>query len=320
MRDIQTECFDDAAAVLGKPLSERLLSLPRTIKRDALEIRLRSGAPLAVTLPEGQAFPFGMEPLEQSVLQTVFVALCGHAVYSHEDDIRRGCITVGRGHRAGICGMAVTENGDMRTVSHITSINLRIAKEIIGCADGFISSIIGKGGTAESTLIAGPPCSGKTTILRDIILALSEGRCVDGKRIKRHRVAVIDERGELAATADGQPQCFLGSCSDVYDGYPRNEGIMQALRYMSPEVIVCDEIGTPGDAEAVMQCEGAGVSFIASVHCGCVAELTQRTCMQELLKTGVFKKIVILDAAPKGSTREVLNAEYLFGQQERNAV
>ncbi|MBE6753294.1 MAG: stage III sporulation protein AA [Ruminococcaceae bacterium] len=285
-RDIQ--CFDEAAAALGTGIASALLALPAKLKREAFEIRLRCGRPIAISCAEGQIFPCDGVDVSRAVLDEVFYNLCGHAVYSRESDIARGCITVGSGHRAGICGTAVVSGGTVTALRDISSVNLRIAKERMGCADECMRRLFANG--LCGAVIAGSPCSGKTTILRDMAKALSEGRA-DGIR---RRVAVVDEKGELAAVCGGIPCCDVGRCTDVLDGYPRAEGMLQAVRCLSPDVIICDEVGADEDVAAVRMCAGAGAVLIMSVHAGSVDDLARRPQLISLLHTGAFRRVALL--------------------------
>lgn len=309
-RDIQ--CFDEAAAALGTDIAFALLALPANTKRQAFEIRLRCGRPIALSVADGQLFPCDGVTVSRAVLDEIFYNLCGHAVYSRESDIARGCITVGSGHRAGICGTAVVSGGTVTALRDISSVNLRIAKERMGCADECMGRLFSDG--LCGAVIAGAPCSGKTTILRDMAKALSEGRA-DGVH---RRVAVIDEKGELAAVCGGIPCCDVGQCTDVLDGYPRAEGMLQAVRCLSPDVIICDEVGTEEDVEAVRMCAGAGAAIIVSVHAGSSEELARRPQLISLLRTGALHRVALLRgrSAPS-AVAGIYYAEQILAEEGR---
>ncbi|MFR2562105.1 MAG: stage III sporulation protein AA, partial [Anaeromassilibacillus sp.] len=182
------------------------------------------------------------------------------------------------------------------------SINIRIARQVYGCASAVLQAV-GKN-LREGVLIAGAPASGKTTILRDMARQLSSGLCGDVRK-----VAVVDERGELAGTYRGVPQNDLGPCCDVLDGYPKGEGILQAIRSLSPEFIICDELGGLADVEAAAQGLNAGVGMISSVHAGNVRELLRRQQAVSLLHTGAFGYVVLLEGSREpGRVAEVYKA------------
>ena len=185
----------------------------------------------------------------------LFSGLCGGAPYAFESEIKRGYFTVG-GCRVGVCGTAVVEDGAVASVKDVRSLNLRFAREVRGAADGLFAALGGSVG--GGLLLAGPPACGKTTLLRDLARQLSEsGR----------KVCLIDERGELAAVADGLPGADVGPLTDVLDGYPKTYAAELALRCLSPDVIVCDEVGD-GEAEALAECADCGVDVVAAVHGG----------------------------------------------------
>jgi len=191
------------------------------------------------------------------------------------------------GHRAGICGSAVVEEGEIVNIKDISSINIRIARSLSGVADAFLKMMANK--QIKGVLLAGPPSSGKTTILKDIAKQLAGGYY--GYNVK---VAVVDERGELGAVYAGESKNDLGISCDVLDGYPKAQGMMQAIRCLSPDLIICDEIGTEQEARAVESCLNAGVRVIASVHAAGKEELRNRPSVRRLLATGAFDSIVLL--------------------------
>lgn len=289
--------FDDAAKNLGTLYNR--FNLPVEIKARAQEIRLRSGRPIVLSLPDGPLFMTSIgNPVysvradilcaEKSDIEEAFRIICDCSVHSHQREIQNGFITLRGGHRAGICGTAVTDGGFISNIRDISSINLRIARDIKGASNG-VAGVVETRGHVSGTLIFGPPGCGKTTVLRDLARKLSTGI-----RGRFYRVAVIDERGEIAATFKGQPQNDMGPCCDILDGYPKGEGIMQAVRCLSPDVVICDEIGGEEDEKAIEQSLNAGVAVIASAHAGSLSELMSRPQTAKLLSTGAFKNALCL--------------------------
>ncbi len=238
--------------------AERLVRLPALCGARLCELRLRAGRRAAAVLSDGRMLGCS-EVLSREDIEACFRELCRDSVHSFAREISEGCITLEGGHRAGFCGTAVVSGGRLETLRDISSINLRFAREVRGCGEELFRAAFGEG--LRSLLIAGPPMSGKTTVLRDIARLLGE----------RHRVALIDTRGELAACCHGVPSLDVGEHTDVLSGYPRSEGILIALRTLSPDIILCDEIS--GDTEPLEHCMNCGVRLVATIHAGSLGEL-----------------------------------------------
>lgn len=286
MGSIAAKKFDEAAAQTCSLLAGQLLALPEDIRSAAYEIRIRAGQPISLTLPSGMYMPDSAKTVSRTALNDSFIKMCGSAIYSRQNEIASGCITLRGGHRVGICGRAVRENGRIINITDISSLCVRIAHEVNGCADG-LAQLAETGGV----IIAGPPCSGKTTLLRDLALKLSDER----------NTAVIDERGELAASYQGVPQLRTGCFCDVVTGFGKAEGMLHALRTLSPQIMVCDEIGTADEAEAVAEAFNSGVTVIVTMHCGSFEELAKRAQYRTLARTGAFRSIVMLEKGAPGN-------------------
>ena len=265
---------------------DELLAMPDQVKLQAQDIHFKSDEPIAVCGREGvfflkargvtRALAPGLPTVGAGKLQELFMYICGRSVFSHEEEIRQGYVQVDSLCRAGICGTAVLEGGRVKGIRDITSVVFRIPRDMPGCGDRlFLSGV----DFTKGALIAGEPGSGKTTLLRDIARSLSMGRFGQGKR-----VAVLDSRGELGAFS-------LGPCADVLRNCPKGPGFEMALRSLSPEIILCDELA-PGDTEAVESAARAGVGLIATVHSG--SDPRSRPLCRDLLNTGAFQTLVAL--------------------------
>ncbi len=256
------------------------------------EIRLRSGRPVSVTIGGRDRFltPSGMLTdapekgiaVTPSELGASFHAVCAYSVHSHVQDVAEGFVTIRGGCRVGICGTAVTQPDGQAAQRQITSLNFRIAGEAAGTAQGVWTRI---GSRPAGILIAGAAGSGKTTFLRDLCRIMGN-IC---------RTALVDERGELACMHKGLPQHDVGALTDVLDGWGRAEGVLTALRVLTPVCIVCDEISTRADADALLQAAGCGVHLAASCHAGSPDELYSRPVLRPLLEAGVFRYAVFLE-------------------------
>lgn len=232
------------------------------------------------------------EDLEES-----FRLLCRNSVYAHAGEIRSGFIMMSGGHRAGICG-TVTDEGNMRDIS---SINIRIAREVLGCAAELARKFDGGG-----MLIAGPPGSGKTTVLRDLIRQLSDGTCG-----KYYRIAVIDSRGELSASIRGQSQNDLGRNTDILLSADRAAGSEMALRTLFPDIIAFDELGTAAELKSISDSLNAGVAVITTAHIGGVADIMRRSVTSGLLRSGAVSQIAVLNGEP-GTPPDIFSLEELL--------
>ena len=249
------------------------------------EIRLRTGRPAVVMLADGYQFMRRGKPVNADEITLCFEKICGYSVYSHQNELVKGFVTLPGGHRVGICGTACLDKSGNRTVKNISSLNIRIASEHIGCSNGIFERLFAE--EISGILIAGPPCSGKTSLLKDFALKLSSAPYY-------RKTVLVDERDELAAMYRGAPCNTLGEFCDVLSGYPKGEGILNAVRALSPDIIICDEIGDREDAEAVCDVINAGIVMITTVHACNVDELYRREPVRKLLQSGTFRKIVLL--------------------------
>ena len=312
-KELLTKRFDDLLDYLPSELKNPLKNLPPQIKIKTEEIRLRAGRPLSLTVMGSQFFVHQggtcMLPRKNCLtvtvgaLETVFLNLCRHSVYSHNEELCEGYISLNGGHRAGVCGRVVLRGGNIETIKDISSINLRIAKEVPHCADEIIKVFDGGG-----ILICGGPGTGKTTLLRDIAHQLASG--VMGHCLK---VAIVDSRGEIAAVSRGVPSADIGSTTDIISGVPKGKGIEIALRTLYPDVIVFDELGNNGEVLAAMQSFNSGVTVITSVHAGTAEELKRRDTAKALLNSGAIKTVVLCH---KGFKYSVHSADEFITQKQ----
>lgn len=249
------------------------------------EIRLRLGQPVLFTLrgrlcPAAKLLPGAGLPtaLDEELLRDCFLQLCRRSVYAYEEELKQGYFTVQGGCRIGVAGCRGPGG-----FSAVTSLNLRIARWLTCPLPPELESYIAA--PTAGLLLAGPPGSGKTTLLRTLVQRLCETDTI---------VSVIDERGELMACETGcLPRAAQIRC-DVYARCSKAEGISMALRCMNPRVIVCDELGTQEDTDAVAQGVACGVVFFAAVHCEAPAGLHQKPQLARLLATGAFAKAAFL--------------------------
>ncbi len=224
-------------------------------------------------------------------IKYIMQRVSNYSIYAFEDEIRQGYITIKGGHRVGLCGICVIENNSIKTIKDISSINIRVCKEVIGCADKVMPYIINNN-IVYNTIIISPPKCGKTTLLRDIARQISKGD--KDRNFHGRNVSVIDERSEIAGSFKGVPQMDLGMRSDVLDNCPKSQGIMMAIRSMSPDVIVCDEIGTQQDMESILMALNSGINLITTIHGFGIEDLYKRLVFKDIVENYVFTRGIVL--------------------------
>lgn len=245
------------------------------------EIRLGAGQPVRLKFAgkerfltkEGEigTFPEKAWCLTEKEIDEIIKNVCRYSLYAFENEIRQGYITVSGGHRIGMAGQVVLdEKGNIRNMSHIRFLNIRISHQVLGAAEEIMPYVY-EDGRVLNTLLVSPPGCGKTTLLRDMIRQVSNGNVYGQGR----QVAVVDERSEIAGSFMGTPQNDVGIRTDVLDGCPKVQGMMLLMRSMAPSVVAVDEIGGCEDLRAVYQILQCGSSVIATMH-GSTMEDVQR--------------------------------------------
>lgn len=288
---MDTKGFSEVAALLPKRLGNAALALSDNIRASASEIRLRTGQPMSVTVMDRQVIVskwggeaasanMGMIPTSEE-LSAVFETACRSSVHCFRREISMGYVTVKGGHRIGFCGTAIRSDDGTASISHISGMNCRIARQVSGAADELALHIPQKGGL----IVAGPPCSGKTTYLRDLCRILGN----------KSKVSLIDDMGEIAAVYRGEAQNRVGMFTDILSGYGKADGLSTAVRVMSPTYIICDEIGAEDECRAIEMSANCGVRFIAAVHASDKAELLMRPQIKKLIKKGIFTRAAFLE-------------------------
>jgi stage III sporulation protein AA len=271
------------------PLKIGCLLKDKLRKEQVYELRLKIGKPILVYSDRGESIINYI--LEKEDIKSIMQKVSNYSLYAYEDDIRQGFITIKGGHRIGIAGECVMEKGEVKTIRNISSVNIRICREIIGCSNKVIKYIVSPN-RVYNTIIISPPKCGKTTILRDIARNISNG--ISSSGVGGRKVVVIDERSEIGACYFGVPQSDLGIRTDVLDNCLKREGLIMAIRSLSPEVLICDEIGTKGDIEALMMAFNSGVNIVTTIHGFTVEDLYKRRVFSDLIDNQILERAIIL--------------------------
>lgn len=270
------------------------------------EIHIRSGRELVLTWQGRKLSPNqNGQVVSRKEFREILEYISNYSLYAFEDEIRKGYLTIPGGHRIGVAGKTVMEEGKVRTLRNLSFLNIRISHEVKGCADRLIPYLF-EGDTFLSTLIVSPPGAGKTTLLRDIVRNVATG----GRTFSGKNVSVVDERSEIAGCYLGVPQKDMGAYCDVLDACPKSEGIRMMIRSMAPEVIAVDEIGTRQDYEAMTYALTSGCSLLATVHGSSLQHIREKPLMQKMLEEEMFGRIVFLEKKEKpGQIRTVYNGK-----------
>jgi stage III sporulation protein AA len=289
--------------ILPHDVQQAIDRLQREKLHNVEEIRLRVGQPVELVLEGKSLFLDKAPPFSIIGVRHVLDRLGEFSLYTLEEELKRGYVTIEGGHRVGLAGRVVTEKGHVKLIRDISSFNIRIARQKIGAAKGLVGWLIHYKRWLN-TLIIGPPQTGKTTLLRDIARLASIG----GDKLPAVKVGIVDERSEIAGCVKGVPQNDLGARVDVLDACPKAEGMMMMIRSMSPDLIVVDEIGRKEDTEALFEALNAGVSIVASAHGFGLEQLLQRPTVQPLIDQQLFDRYVIISRRKgPGHIEEILD-------------
>lgn len=268
------------------------------------EMRLRTNMPFIIIYDGKEWFVSEEGKLETDVekgyritagdLKETLEYISSFSLYAYEDEIRQGFITVQGGHRIGLAGKVILEQGKIKSVKHISFINIRMSHEIIGCGECVLPYIY-KENEICHTLVISPPGCGKTTLLRDVIRLVSSGNTI----CQGVNVGVVDERSEIGACYKGIPQNDVGIRTDILDCCPKAEGMLMLIRSMSPTLIAVDEIGNSEDMDALAYVMNCGCKIFATVHGSSVDDVRNKPILRKLVENKMFHRYIVLGGTNK---------------------
>ncbi len=282
--------LDKILVKLPIEIGDQIKSLPSHIKRNLEEIRIRNGHNI-ILYASGKEYELECKngaKIDNYIINNIFNSFLNYSAYAYQEEITNGYITIEGGHRVGVCGRTVMENGKVKTIKDISSVNIRRSREFIGISDPCMGYLLKGKHQIYNTIIVSPPKCGKTTLLRDMIRNCSS---------MGFQVGVCDERSEISGMYNGAPSYDLGTRTDVLDGCPKEKGMIMLIRSMSPDLIATDEIGKREDCHAIEAAVCAGISLLTTIH-GNSFEDVISSGIGELVKKGVFERLIFLSNIP----------------------
>ena len=268
------------------------------------EIRIRANKPVILKL--GQVEIVLSYTITTNEIIGILQNICNNSIYTYQNQICNGFITLPGGNRVGIAGNVVIKDGQVSNISYIYSLNFRISHQINGASDNILKYVLDtENNTIFNTLIVSPPGAGKTTMIRDLAKRISNG--INEINFRGLDVSIIDERGEIAAMTKGITFNDVGIRTDVLDNVPKSIGIRMAVRSMAPKVIIADEIGNKDDVNIINYAICSGVKCIFTAHGSNMEDLLKNNEINKIINLQLFSKIIFLDEKQKGKIKNVVN-------------
>lgn len=288
------------------------LRLKQSIKDEDFieEIRIRQNNPIILKFCNKEEI-INYCIVTEEIMQ-IMQYLCDNSIYSYQNQICSGYITIKGGHRVGVTGSVVIQDNKIININYISSLNFRVAKQIKGASNYVLKYVLNiENNSVYNTLIVSPPGGGKTTLLRDLIRQVSNG--IEEIKFNGITVGIVDERGEIAAMHKGTAQNEIGIRTDVLDNVPKSIGMKMLIRSMSPKVISADEIGNSQDVDAINYATCCGVKGIFTAHGNSIEDIKLNPELKKLISQNIFERIIFLEQKEKGKIREV----YKFNKDKK---
>ena len=281
--------IEEILRIMPRFIAEEIVHL--NLNNSITEIRIRSKNKIIVICSKNE---FVLDLIASpKIILDILLNVSKMSIYAIQTDLNNGFVVIRGGHRIGVCGEVVYENGRIKNIKNICSLNIRVARQIFGCADSVMPQII-VNGVFQNTLIVSPPGCGKTTLLRDIIRQISNGIKTLG--INGKNVSLIDERGEIASCYEGAPTLDIGIRTDVMSNIDKSTGMSMVIRSMAPDIIATDEIGSAKDILAIKAAILSGVIVIFTMHGDSLKSVLENENVKELIDMNVFSKIILLSS------------------------
>lgn len=265
--------------LLPPPLLQEIRALfPSAAKARAVsEIRMRVGRRASLSLfHEGRLsnLPLGYIADGDAVRKTLSAA-AGGSTYAYEKELSFGFLPLSNGIRMGVAGDVTQKSDGSLCLTEIRSLVFRLPQGEPSACPLYAFYKRAKGGI----LLFAPPGGGKTSLLRAFV----------GLAAKEERVALIDTREEFSFSS---PALLL----DHLTGYPKAEGAELAVRTLSPELLVLDELGAK-EASALASLVSFGVRTVATAHAEECGELLSSKPLSSLFSAGIFTHLWDVRAA-----------------------
>ncbi len=272
--------FNSILKILPTDIREQILQV-LDYENVIQEIRIRVNNP-CVIIVQNKSIKLNSNKITLMDIQTILDNATNYSLHTYMDSLKNGFITIEGGHRIGVCGTLLVSDDNVHIFKNFSSINIRIAHQIIGCADELLPKI----SSNKNLLLISPPAFGKTTLMRDLIRSLSK---------EDKKISVADERGEICGIYNGMPMFDLGENTDVLDSCPKDIGAMMLIRTMSPDILVMDEITSDNDINSAIYASNCGVSVFATAHAYDARDFYKRQLYRKLYENNLFEQAVFIN-------------------------